>query len=254
MARKKKQKINSVLILALVMFLIIGSVAVWLYNRNVPAFVRYPAFGIDMPIHFDIHGIDVSKYQQAIDWEEVKMMEVDALRISFAFMKATEGLGNVDGYFKRNWNKSKQAGLSRGAYHFFIATKSGKEQAKHFISTVELESGDLPPVLDVEQTYGVADELLRERVTDFLEAVSIHYGVTPIIYTNVDFYNRHLGKDFEDYPLWVAHYLQKNKPRINRKWVFWQHSEQGRVNGIRNKVDFNVFNGNDSDFQQLLIP
>ena len=71
--------------------------------------------------------------------------------------------------------------------------------------------------------------------------------------TNIDFYTKVLGDEFDDYPLWIAHYYQPGKPRIKRSWVFWQHSEEGRVNGIKSKVDFNVFNGDSTDFKNLLI-
>lgn len=216
-------------------------------------FVRYAAFGIEIPVNYTIHGIDVSKYQQIIDWESVKGMSVDQVKIGFAFIKATEGNGNEDRCFKRNWKKTKDAGVVRGAYHFFLATKSGRTQAENFIASVDLSPGDLPPVLDVEQTYGVPPERLRQRVKEWLVIVENYYGIRPIIYTNVDFYKQYLKDDFDDYPLWVAHYLQREKPRIYRAWHFWQHSEQGRVNGILNKVDFNVFNGDSTEFRSLLL-
>ncbi|OYW16912.1 MAG: glycoside hydrolase, partial [Sphingobacteriales bacterium 12-47-4] len=136
--------------------------------------------------------------------------------------------------------------------HFFLATKDGKLQAENFIKRVDLEPGDLPPVLDVEQTYGVANAVIKREVKEWLQVVEGYYKVKPILYTNVDFYNRQLGADFDDYPLWIAHYLQPNKPRIEREWSFWQHSETGRVNGIFSKVDFNVFNGDSTDFVELL--
>ena len=62
-----------------------------------------------------------------------------------------------------------------------------------------------------------------------------------------------LKDEFDSYPLWVAHYLKKDRPRIARNWAFWQYSETGRVSGIRGKVDFNVFNGDSTDFRDLLI-
>lgn len=217
------------------------------------SFVRYDAFGIELPSEYEIHGIDVSKYQQAINWEMVKGMEVDGIKIGFTFIKATEGNGNQDRYFKRNWKRSAEAGVPRGAYHFFLPTKSGRVQAENFIRSVELEKGDLPPVIDIEQTYGVRDDLLKARVQEWLDIVEGHYGVKPIIYTNVEFYRAHLGDEFDGYPLWVAHYLQQRKPRIHRDWHFWQHSELGRVNGISSKVDFNVFYGDSTDFRNLLI-
>lgn len=217
-------------------------------------FVRYTEFGIEIPVNYSIHGIDVSRYQQIIDWESVKAMNVENVRIGFAFIKATEGNGNTDNYFRRNWKKAREAGMPRGAYHYFLATKDGKTQAENFISRVDLLPGDLPPVLDVEQTYGVSGIKLRQRVKDWLTTVEAHYGVKPIIYTNVDFYKQYLKDDFDGYTLWVAHYLQRERPRIYRPWHFWQYSEQGHVNGILSKVDFNVFNGDSLAFRSLLIP
>lgn len=224
----------------------------WWQGRRA-AYIRYDEFGIDIPTNYTVHGIDVSKYQKLIDWSSVKAMEVDDVRISFAFIKATEGNINEDRFFARNWRKAKQANLTRGAYHFFIATKSGRTQAENFISTVEIEPGDLPPVLDVEQSFGVPSVKIRQRVKEWLSIVEEYYGVRPIIYTNVDFYKQHLQDEFDDYPLWVAHYINKGKPRIYRDWHFWQYSETGRVNGIVSKVDFNVFNGDSLDFRRILV-
>lgn len=216
-------------------------------------FVTYPAFGIEIPESYEIHGIDVSKYQSNINWNSVKKMQVEDIQIGFAFIKATEGLKNVDRQFKRNWKKAGEAGMTRGAYHFFLATKSGKLQAKNFLKNVKLEPGDLPPVLDVEQLYGVKPEKMRKEVLDWLTTVEEQCGVKPIIYTYVNFYSRYLKGTFDEYPLWAAHYLEKEKPRIDRPWVFWQHNERGRVDGISKPVDFNVFYGDSADFEELLL-
>jgi len=224
----------------------------WLIERR-SHFVKYPEFGIGIPVNYMIHGIDVSKYQNLIDWESVKSMNINHVQIRFVFIKATEGLGNEDPFFGRNWKKSKHAGLIRGAYHYFLATKSGKAQAENFINSVKLERGDLPPVLDIEQTYGVPADKLRERAKEWLDAIQQFYGVMPVIYTNVDFYKKFLGDDFDHYPLWVAHYLRPDQPSIYRDWLFWQHSEGGRVDGILTRVDFNVFNGDSVEFSKLLM-
>ncbi len=232
--------------------------AVFLYGRSwwaelKASRIRYKAFGIPIPPDYTIHGIDVSHYQETINWDLVKAMNVGGVQMRFAFIKATEGNGNDDDYFSRNWRKAKEAGITRGAYHFFIASKDGTVQAHHFINKVKLEPGDLPPVLDVEQTNGVSPSILRQRVKAWLAAAELAYGVKPIIYTNVDFYKRFLGSEFDNYPLWAAHYFQPNAPRINREWHFWQHSEKGKVNGIAANVDFNVFNGDSIEFANLLI-
>lgn len=95
--------------------------------------------------------------------------------------------------------------------------------------------------------------MIQKRAKEWLDKIEKHYQVKPIIYTNVEFYENYLKDSFADYPLWVAHYFVKNKPRIKRKWQFWQHNEKGRVDGINAFVDFNVFNGDSSDFKKLLI-
>lgn len=223
----------------------------WLSRKS--RFVRYPAFGISIPENYLIHGIDVSRYQQTISWDAVKEMKVKNVQLGFVFIKATEGIINTDPQFKRNWKRSKQAGMIRGAYHFFLATKDGREQAENFISAVDLEQGDLPPVVDIEQTYGVSVHVLKKELKEWLDVIEYYYGVKPIIYTSVDFYSRNLGKEFNSYPLWAAHYFQYDTPRINRQWDFWQHSEEGRVNGILSKVDFNVFNGDSLQFRNILM-
>lgn len=251
--KKKGTESGSKYLLAVLILVLVGFLAWWWFAGSVTDFEHYDDFGIEIPTNFEIHGIDVSKYQQRINWEAVKDMHAEDVKIGFVFIKATEGLGNMDQQFRRNWKLAQEAGLPRGAYHFFLAPKSGAEQAENFIRRVALEKGDLPPVLDVEQTYGVSTTKLRAEVKAFLDRVEAHYGVKPIIYTNVDFYNRHLKDEFDDYPLWVAHYLRKDRPRIARNWAFWQYSETGRVSGIRGKVDFNVFNGDSTDFRDLLI-
>ena len=255
---KKRKELTGWKALGLVLgLLLLSSVGIYGYIRWMEYktnFAMYSAFGIEMPLNYEIHGIDVSHHQDVIDWNSVEAMKVENVKLGFAFIKATEGLINVDDQFDRNWGKAHDAGLIRGAYHFFLATKSGKVQADNFISTVELQKGDLPPVLDIEQTYGVRTSDLRRRIKEWLCCIEDHYKVKPIIYTNVDFYDHYLGIEFDEYPLWVAHYLQPHKPRIERSWIFWQHNETGKVNGIGNKVDFDVFNGDSTAFRNLLLP
>lgn len=210
-------------------------------------------YGIEMPKGYTIHGIDVSKFQGTIHWQKLSRKTAKSTPIYFAFIKATEGLGNVDTHFRRNWKNAKNAGLIRGAYHFFLATKSGKAQAENFKAVVKLESGDLPPVLDIEQLYGVEVNKMKKEIQQWLNAIEDYYGVKPIIYTSAFFYTNFLGDEFDDYPIWIAHYQLEQPPNIGRSWHFWQYSEKGKVPGIKGKVDFNVFNGDEHDLNALLF-
>lgn len=253
MARKKKSLIKSLvrIMLAFVIIAFTFYLLTNLFNRT--THIKYLAFGIDIPQGFQIHGIDVSRYQKIIDWGDVKNMQVRNIKVGFVFIKATEGIGKVDDQFRRNWLNAEEEEIPKGAYHFFIAGKSGKLQAQNFIEIVKLKKGDLPPVLDVEQAYGANAADINAAITDWLNDVEKYYHVRPIIYTNIDFYNNYLKGTFDNYSFWIAHYLQPNKPRIERDWLFWQHSENAHVNGIRMPVDFNVFSGDSSDFANLLI-
>ena len=255
MTSRRKKRTTRLIILLLVLLIAIFAAPLlykWTAYRKAK-FTRYPEFGISIPEDYSIHGIDVSKYQQLIAWEEVQAMKIRTVQLGFAFIKATEGIGNTDPQFRRNWKKAKDVGMFRGAYHYFIGSKDGKMQAENFIDKVELEPGDLPPVLDVEQLNGARPEELKKEAKRWLETVEDYYHVTPVIYTNVDFYNRCLGNEFDRYPLWIAHFYQLHEPRIDRGWVLWQHSDEGRVNGIISKVDFNVFNGDSLAFQSFLM-
>ena len=253
MAKRRKSIFRSILIPVILLAIIASGVYYITGYLSRPKFVRYPAFGIDIPVNFSIHGIDVSRYQDNIDWEAVKAMQDKQLKIGFAFIKATEGLDRVDNGFRQNWFNAKKALMPRGAYHFFISSKSGKAQAENFIETVSLAKGDLPPVLDIESSNGASVTDIQERAKDWLVMIEKHYKIKPIIYTNIDFYENFLDGKFDDYPLWVAHYLVKDKPGINRNWIFWQHNEKGRVNGVDAYVDFNVFNGDSIAFQKMLM-
>lgn len=258
--KTKKNKKRRITLLLIAGFILAG-LATWYLiitvkeenERRRAEAAFYDAFGIDMPGNYTIHGIDVSSHQKLIHWPSVKSMTVNNTQLNFVFIKATEGLNDVDKQFKTNWLNARTIGMTCGAYHFFLATKSGAKQAANFISAVPLAPGDLPPVLDIEELYGVPPAMMRKRVKECLDSLESYYKIRPILYSYVDFYEKYLGKDFDTYPLWVAHYLEPQKPRIKREWVFWQHSDAGRVNGITTPVDFNVFKGDSLQFRALLI-
>jgi lysozyme len=214
---------------------------------------EYKIFGIRMPEGYKVHGIDVSRYQNKIDWKYIESFTGDEhdVKISFAFIKATEGRSIQDSLFKINWENIGQTNIIRGAYHFFIPTRSALEQAQNFIANVELVKGDLPPVLDIEKSGGSAAKL-RENIKIWLNEVEKYYGVTPIIYSSIDFYRKYLivDADLRKYPLWIAHYDRK-KIEFEESWLFWQHNDKGRIPGINEKVDFNVFNGNMDKLKSL---
>ncbi len=255
--RRKKKSDSKIYIIVTSIVITLGAFIYFAYkhNQSVTAarFALYPDFAIQLPLGYKIHGIDVSSYQGNIYWPAVAAMQDQDVNIRFAFIKATEGLKNVDRQFYTNWQHAKQSKITRGAYHFFLATKSGRLQAQNFINVVKLQPGDLPPVLDVEELYNVPPDSMRSRILVWLQTVENAYHVKPIIYTNISFYKNFLGDEFAAYPLWLAHYFVQENPALKDGWQFWQHNAAGRVNGIKTRVDFNVFRGDTTSFQNLLV-
>lgn len=194
-------------------------------------------------------GIDVSHFQATVNWQMVKTSG-----ISFAFTKATEGTGEVDPLFTTNWGAMKEAGILRGAYHFFRPEQDAAQQASHFAQTVQLESGDLPPVIDLEVNDSVDNATLVEGVKTWLQVVEQQTGRTPMIYTNHPFWNQYMTDQFGVYPLWIAEYGVQHPiiPKGWTRWNFWQNSQNGGVAGVRGAVDLDQFNGSAADLMVFL--
>jgi lysozyme len=120
--------------------------------------------------------------------------------------------------------------------------------------TVDLASGDLRPVLDIEKVSSVQNiENLRKGIRNWMELVEEHYGVKPILYTYASFYKEYFEGHFDDYPLWVANYNRVNKPIRGEDWIFWQHSETGTIDGIKGYVDLDLFEGDREDLSEWLV-
>ena len=206
------------------------------------------------PEGYDIHGIDVSHYQEDIDWEQVRNASLDTAPVSFVFIKATEGATLLDENFNLNFYEAKQNDFVRGAYHFFLPGVDATQQARFFLKQVHLEPGDLPPVLDVEKAGDLSVGQLQKAVRTWLAVVEKEYRVKPIIYTGYKFKLKYLNTpEFDAYPYWIAHYYVKELA-YKGEWSFWQHTDCGKVKGINGDVDCNIFNGSLEELMQLTIP
>jgi lysozyme len=214
-----------------------------------PCTVLHSGFVPNRLVTTALTGVDVSHHQKEIDWDVVAVHD----NVDFAFVKATEGSDFVDSMYCRNWEHLGRTTIRRGAYHFFRAYGCGDTQAAHFLNTIEMRPGDLPPVLDVETLDGQSPEVLRQEMHVWLQTVENALGLRPIIYSNQDFYERFLSMEFgEKYPLWIARYGD-TPPRLTqyRPWTFWQKTNEGCVEGISSKVDINSFPGDIEMLDQL---
>ena len=210
---------------------------------------------VSYPEGYEIHGIDISHYQGEIDWETLKNNGmIEKCPVRFVMIKATEGSSKIDDNFIDNFYNAREYGFIRGAYHFYSVYSPAESQANYFIKNVKLEPGDLPPVLDVEhKPKNQTDEEFKKSVLTWLEIVENEYGVKPIIYTYYKFKMKYLSdKIFDDYPYWIAHYYV-DKVEYKGPWKFWQHTDCGKLPGIKGYVDFNIYNGSYYDLRRLTI-
>lgn len=203
---------------------------------------------------YSIHGIDVSHHQKYVDWE--KIAEHDDFKVSFCFLKATEGATHEDTRFHSYWRECSDAGIVRGAYHFYHPTRGAADQAKNFINNVKLRDGDLAPVLDFEKDSPNANVItVRKGLMKWLQIVEKHYGIRPIIYTNTSIYNKYIKGHFKNYSLWLADYNSGNIHSLVKSpdLKFWQYTEKGRVSGISGHVDINAFVGPEEEFESMKL-
>ena len=206
------------------------------------------------PQGYEIHGIDISHYQGKIDWVELRNGMISGCPLRFIIIKSTEGDKRLDENFYENFQAARDYGFIRGAYHFWNDKSAPREQAYFFLSKVHLEDGDLPPVLDIEhKPAGRSVEDFQRDVLTWLHIVEDRYHVKPIIYTYYKFKQTYLSASvFDDYPYSIAHYYV-DKVEYKGPWKFWQHTDAGRLPGIKGYVDFNIYNGSFYDLKKLTI-
>lgn len=188
--------------------------------------------------HYSSHGIDVSHHQGHIAWAKLPRQGVD-----FAYIKATEGADHVDRRFSINWRAAEDAGIRRGAYHFFTLCRSGREQATHFVNHVPPDASALPPAVDLEFPGNCRGRPSRAKfhkeLGDFLRIVEARYGRHAVLYLTPHFDKRYLVSATFERPLWLR--SLRSEPRFGaRRWTIWQSSSTRRLDGVRGRVDWNV--------------
>jgi lysozyme len=211
-------------------------------------------------------GIDVSRFQETIDWPLVGGTDVE-----FAFVQASRGSGadcsvkpnrcGPDGFYDDNYAEAKLAGIRVGPYHRAFVGGDGRArvkadalaEARVFIDSVgELDPGDLRPALDLESPFeDLTPTELRIWARTWLKRVKRALGAKPIIYTNASSWGA-LGdpRSFAvaGHPLWVAEWgvSRPTVPAANwagESWRVWQHSSSGHVSGIEGRVDLDWLRG-----------
>lgn len=190
-----------------------------------------------------IHGIDVSEFQDSIDWGAVK-----AGGIQFAMIRAGYGEGNADQQFARNASECNRVGLPFGVYWFSYAytPEMARQEAEYCISAITEYEVQYPVCFDFEYAsvefaenrgVNVTRELATSLVEAFCQRVE-ELGYFAMYYSNLDFLDRLFDASLRNkYALWLAQYA--SAPSISGM-ALWQYSSSGQVSGISGNVDQDI--------------
>ena len=184
-------------------------------------------------------GIDVSKYQGLINWEQVKS------QIDFAILRI--GLGKFDfqkdSSFEINYNKCINLGIPVGVYHYSYAlnVEDAEKEAECVIMWLENRKLDLPVYIDVEDSS--MKNLGKSNLTKIIKAFCTKIekaGYWAGVYANKYWLEKILDYKYleELYTIWVAQYNMENT-YIGR-YDMWQKSSTGQIKGINGNVDCNI--------------
>ena len=184
---------------------------------------------------YKVHGLDISHHQEKVNWTLVDK------KYKFIILKATEGQNFLDTDFLYNWNNARLNGFVVGAYHFFVMTSSGEAQADFYISKVPDSEKTLPPIIDLEistKKYKKPDVIEHLRV--MVEKLEKHYKKRVIFYVNYNTYNAYIKGEFPENKIWITDYKYFPKIDEENRWIIWQVSRRGRIEGIPGFTDKNV--------------
>ena len=197
-----------------------------------------------------INGIDVSQYQNDIDWEKVKADGIDFAIIRVGGRGYSEaGRIYFDDYYKKNIEGAKKAGIDIGVYYFSQAKTETEavEEAEHCLSLLGDYEIELPVYMDYEHASdllnpGRIKDLTKEQRTKnaiaFCERIK-ESGREVGFYSNLLFLRNSIdGKTLgEKYPVWVAQY--NTKCNYEYDYGIWQYASDGKIDGIDGRVDCN---------------
>lgn len=262
MAKKRnKSSVNIYAIfLSCVAVLIILTVVFYYFRQNKKTKI-YEKAEFNHLNSFEVHGIDVSKHNGEIFWEDISKYTINDWELKFVFVRATYALADgslkEDKCFDENWRQANNCSLIRGAYHFYSPAVSINKQIEMFKNEVKLTKGDLPPVIDVENFERGNIYISKKdipKIETWLKQIESYYGVKPIIYTSKKMYLDYFKNDkFKKYYFWIANYGEKISDLDKHEWLFWQHSEEGKINNHVCNFDLNVFNGTEKDLDNICI-
>lgn len=190
-------------------------------------------------------GVDVSKYQGEIDWEEVAADGIDFAIVRAGIRGYESGKLVMDEGFAQNITSAISAGIDVGIY-FFSQAKTVEEAVEEADAVIEMLDGNglnYPFVFDLEYIKGGRrSQLSAEEITDIAIAFcdrAAEYGYTPMIYGNLDTFLLQLDLNrVQNIQKWLAYY--DTDFYYPYEYQLWQYTDSGVVSGIGEEVDLNL--------------
>jgi len=191
-----------------------------------------------------VKGIDVSSFQGAIDWEKVRNTGIEFAMIRCGYRNLSNAEIHEDKTFRYNVEEANRLGIPVGIYFYSTARneKEVLEEATFVLNLIKDYDITYPVVYDFEmfnqkRTKGVNDKRINDNAVQFLDYLRAH-GYDGMLYSNLNALNNHWDiEKFFGYKLWYAQYI--NRATYEGKYDMWQYADNGRVDGIRGKVDLN---------------
>lgn len=192
-------------------------------------------------------GIDVSKWNEEIDWAAVKEAGIEFAIIRCGYRGASTGALVIDPRYEENIEGAIEAGIPVGVYFFTQARDEVEavEEASMVIRLIEDYDVDYPVFLDSESAggRGRADGLDSDERTRahraFLQTIQAA-GYETGVYASRNWLNGRLDMTrLSDYRIWLAEYA--DVPTYDEYYYhMWQYTSKGTVNGISTNVDLNL--------------
>ena len=192
-----------------------------------------------------LKGIDVSKHQGKIDWNKVKKDGIQFAMLRMGY--GSNSTKNDDEYFHRNVKECERVGIPWGAYLYSYALgiediQSEVDHAKRLLKGLK---PTFPIAFDMEdadhykQKHGMpkGNELV-DMCYKWLDSMEKE-GYYVSLYASRSWLNGRLkSKKLDRFDKWLAEWT--SNPKYKGKYLMWQYSATGRVNGIYGNVDMNI--------------
>ena len=183
----------------------------------------------------DYKGIDVSTWQNTIDWGKV------AKEKHFAIIRAGYGVnGAIDDYWEKNYKAAKAAGVKVGAYWYSYANSvtDAKNEAKGFLKALKGKQLEWPVYYDIEEASIFNAKIhndIAEAFCDVMEASKYFCGIYSGAWNLNHNFNDRVKQRFS---IWVAHW-GVSQPGYNREYGIWQ-TGSGAVSGVSGACDLDI--------------